>query len=96
MEAAAAAAKEAERAKLVKKKSGASILGAHKEGRGRSKTRGNSSSSYSRKAKTMRNEKGQSSDSGRDSHRGRDGQRGLRDYERNTLSSYRNHGSKNF
>ena len=75
MEAAVAAAKEAEREKVVKKISGASRLGAHIEGRGRSKNRGNSLSSYSRKTEIMRNEKGQSSDSGRHSHRRRHGQK---------------------
>ena len=83
MEAAEAAAKDAEKAKLAKNKSVAR-RGGRRGGRGGSRTRGSSSSSYSRRdgaakrGETMRSERSRDKrerDNYRDSHRERDSYR---------------------
>ena len=89
MEAAEAAAKDAEKAKLAKNKSVAR-RGGRRGGRGGSRTRGSSSSSYSRRdgaakrGETMRSERSRDKrerDCYRDSHRERDSYRRDIDFE---------------
>jgi hypothetical protein len=103
IEAAAAAAKDAEKAKLVKKKSGNS-RGGRQRGGGGSRTRGSSSSSYSRRdakvrrGETMKSERSRDS-SARDSYRNSHRQGNSRKYDNDietesAMRSLRSQGGK--